>query len=151
MRFSQNNFHHELLPYRRLQLLKFCIYGHKISQSYSIMTDNLKHAGIFRKFTFFYGVCYWLLHFEYLEFSLMSSKKPTTQWIKNSQHIFCLQTVLKLARWQVWWKLDFAGLGTSRSETIQLEIQFLYSFMKYDYEKLFLPSFREFYKISIDI
>ena len=31
------------------------------------------------------------------------------------------------------------------------EIQLMYSFMKYDYEKLILPSFREFYKLSIDI
>ena len=30
-------------------------------------------------------------------------------------------------------------------------IQLLYSFMKYDYEKLISPSFREFYKLSIDI
>ena len=39
------------------------------------MTDNLKRAGIFRKSVyFFYGVRSWLLHFEYSEFSLMSSK-----------------------------------------------------------------------------
>ena len=31
------------------------------------------------------------------------------------------------------------------------EIQLLYSFMKYDYEKLIMPSFREFYKLSTDI
>ena len=54
MCFSQNNFHHKLLPHRRFQLLKFCIYGHKISQGYSIMTDNLKHAGIFRKTVYFF-------------------------------------------------------------------------------------------------
>ena len=47
--------------------------------------------------------------------------------------------------------LDFAGLGTSRSESVRSEIQLLYSFMKYDYEKLITPSFREFYKLSIDI
>ena len=41
MRFSQNNFHHELLPHRRFQLSQFCIDGHKISPVYSIMTDNL--------------------------------------------------------------------------------------------------------------
>ena len=59
MRFSQNNFHHELLPHRRFQLSQFCIYGHKISQGYSVMTDNLKRAGIFRKSDyFFYGVRY---------------------------------------------------------------------------------------------
>ena len=47
--FSRNYFHHELLPHRRFQLSKFCIYGHKISQGYSIMTDNLKnpvHLGV---------------------------------------------------------------------------------------------------------
>ena len=36
-------------------------------------------------------------------------------------------------------------------ESIRSEIQLLYSFMKYDYEKLILPSFREFYKLSINI
>ena len=46
---------------------------------------------------------------------------------------------------------DFAGLGTSRSESVRLEIQLLYSFSKYDYEKLISLSFREFYKLSIDI
>ena len=57
MHFSQNNFHHELLPHRRFQLSQFCIYGHKVSQGYSVMTDNLKRAGIFRKSDyFFYGV-----------------------------------------------------------------------------------------------
>ena len=30
-------------------------------------------------------------------------------------------------------------------------IDHLYSFMKYDYEKLISTSFREFYKLSIDI
>ena len=54
MRFSQNNFHHDLLPHRRFQLSPFCIYGHKISQDYSIMTDNLKRAGIFRKSVYFF-------------------------------------------------------------------------------------------------
>ena len=54
MRFSQNNFHHELLPHRRFQLSQFCIYGHKISQGSSIMTDNLKCAGIFRKSVYFF-------------------------------------------------------------------------------------------------
>ena len=53
MRFSQNNFYHELLPQRRFQLSQFCIYGHKISQGYSITTDNLKRAGIFRKSDYF--------------------------------------------------------------------------------------------------
>ena len=53
--FSQNNFHRELLPHKRLQLSQFCIYGHKlISQGYSIMTDNLKQAGIFRKSVYFF-------------------------------------------------------------------------------------------------
>ena len=44
--------------HRRFQLSKFCIYDHKISQGYSIMTDNLKRAGIFRKSVYFlfYGV-----------------------------------------------------------------------------------------------
>ena len=46
-----------------------------MSQGYNIMTDNLKRAGIFRKsVSFFYGVRSWLLHFEYSEFSFMSSK-----------------------------------------------------------------------------
>ena len=56
MRFSQNNFHHELLPHRRFQLTKFCIYGHKISQGYSVhvMTDNLNRAGVFRKSVYFF-------------------------------------------------------------------------------------------------
>ena len=54
MRFSQNNFHHELLPHRRFQLSKFCIYGHKISQGYSIMTDNVNGVGIFRKSVYFF-------------------------------------------------------------------------------------------------
>ena len=40
--------------------------------------------------------------------------------------------------------------GISRSESVRSEIQLLYSFMKYDYEKLILPSFREFNKLSID-
>ena len=57
MRFSQNNFHHELLPHRRFQLSQFCIYGHKISQGYSIMTNNLKRAGIFRKSVYFFLWC----------------------------------------------------------------------------------------------
>ena len=57
MRFSQNNFHHELLPHRRFQLSNFCIYGHKISQGYSIMADNLKRAGIFRKSVYFFLWC----------------------------------------------------------------------------------------------
>ena len=39
----------------------------------------------------------------------MSSKKPTTRRIKNSQHIFCLQTVLKLARWQAVAEIGFYG------------------------------------------
>ena len=35
---------------------------------------------------------------------------------------------------------------------IRSEIQLLYSFMKYDYEKLISSSFlREFYKLSIDV
>ena len=38
-------------------------------------------------FFFFYGVRSWLLHFEYSEFSLMNSKKPTTRRIKNPQHV----------------------------------------------------------------
>ena len=61
--------------HRRFQLSKFCIYGHEISQGFSIMTDNLKRAGIFRKSVYFfsYGLRSWLLHFEYLKFSLMSS------------------------------------------------------------------------------
>ena len=78
----------------------------------------------------------------------MSSKKPTTRGIKNPQHVLCLQTVLKLARWR---KLDFAGLGTSRRESVRSEIQLLYSFMKYSYEKGISPSFRKLYKLSIDI
>ena len=61
MGFFQNNFHHELLPHRRFQLSQFCVYGHKTSQGYSIMTDNLKRVG-----------------------ELMSSKKPTMQGNKKS-------------------------------------------------------------------
>ena len=59
MRFSQNNFHHELLPHRRFQLTKFCIYGHKISQGYSVhvMTDNLKRARVYRKSVYFFLWC----------------------------------------------------------------------------------------------
>ena len=38
--FSQNNFHHELPPHRRFELSKFGIYGHKISQGYSIITES---------------------------------------------------------------------------------------------------------------
>ena len=150
MRFSQNSFHHELLPHRKFQLSKFCIYGHKISQGYSIMINNLKCAGIFRKSVYFflYGVRSWLLRFEYSEFSLMSSKKSTTRRTKNPLHVIRLQTVLKLARWQV---ADFAGLGTSRNESVRSEIQLLYSFTKYDYEKQISPSFKEFYKLSIDV
>ena len=74
----------------------------------------------------------------------MSSKKSTMRGIKNPQHVLCLQTVLKLAIDKWWLKLDFAGLGTSRSESVRSEIQLLHSFMKYDYEKLISPSFREF-------
>ena len=109
MHISQNNFHHELLPHRRFQLSQFCIYGHKISQGYSIMTDNLENVLGFleSQITFFYDICSWLLHFEYSEFSLMSSKKQTTQRIKNSQHVFCLQTVLKLVRSQVVAEIGF--------------------------------------------
>ena len=63
------------MPHRRFQLSQFCIYGHKISQGYSIMTDNLKRAGIFRKSVYFFLWCpFLILHFEYSEFSLMSSK-----------------------------------------------------------------------------
>ena len=57
MRFSQNNFHHELLSQGRFQLSQFCIYSHKISQGYSIRTDNLKRAGIFRKSFLFFLWC----------------------------------------------------------------------------------------------
>ena len=39
----------------------------------------------------------------------MSSKKPTARGIKNSQHVLCLQTVLKLARWQVVAEIGFWG------------------------------------------
>ena len=54
------------------------------------MTDNLKRAGIFRKsvYFFFYDVRSCLLHFEYSEFSVMTSKKQTMRRIKNSQHVF---------------------------------------------------------------
>ena len=47
----------ERFPYRRFQLSKFCIYGHKISQGYSIMTDNLKRAGIFLRCPFLTFKC----------------------------------------------------------------------------------------------
>ena len=43
------------------------------------------------------------------------------------------------------------SLGTSRSESVRSKIQLLYSFMKYDHEKLISPSLREFYKLSVDI
>ena len=46
-----------VLPHKRFQLSKFYIYGHKISQGYGIMTDNLKRAGIFRKSVFFFLWC----------------------------------------------------------------------------------------------
>ena len=39
----------------------------------------------------------------------MSSKKLTTRRIKNSQHVICLQTVLKLARSQVVVEIGFCG------------------------------------------
>ena len=80
----------------------------------------------------------------------MSSKKSTTRGIKNPQHVLCLQTVLKVTS-SGGNSVDFAGLGTSRSESVRSEIQLLYSFMKYDYEKVISLSFREFYKPSIDI
>ena len=88
--FSQNNFHHELLPHRRFQLSQLCIYGHKILQSYSIMTDNLKRGWIFKKsvYFFFYGVRSWLLHFEYSEYSLISSKKTNHATNKKFQARF---------------------------------------------------------------
>ena len=56
---SSNAFfsHHELLPHRRFQLSQFCIYGHKNSQGCSIMTDDLKRAGIFRKSVYFFLWC----------------------------------------------------------------------------------------------
>ena len=47
--------------------------------------------------------------------------------------------------------MAFAGFGTSRSESVRSEVQLLYSLMKYDYEKLIPPIFREFYKLSINI
>ena len=40
----------------------------------------------------------------------MSYKKPTTRGIKNSQHVICLQTVLKfIARSQVVAEIGFCG------------------------------------------
>ena len=42
------------------------------------------------------------------------------------------------------------GVTLTKGEILS-EIQLLYSFMKYDYEKLISPSFREFYELSIDI
>ena len=39
----------------------------------------------------------------------MSSKKPTTRGIKNPQFVLCLQTVVKLARWQVVAEIGFCG------------------------------------------
>ena len=41
-------------------------------------------------------------------------------------------------------EIGFCGIGTSRSESDRSEIQLLYSFMKYNYEKPISPSFREF-------
>ena len=81
----------------------------------------------------------------------MSSKKSNTRGIKYPQHVICQQTVLKLAGDKWWRKLDFAGLGTSRSESVRSEIQLLYSFMNTTDKKLISRSFREFYKLSIDI
>ena len=48
-------------------------------------------------------------------------------------------------------EIGFAGLGTFKSESVRSEIQLLYSFMKYDYEKRILPSLRKFYKLFIDL
>ena len=46
---------------------------------------------------------------------------------------------------------NISRVGTFYVESVRSEIQLLYSFMKYDYEKLIALSFREFYKLSIDI
>ena len=48
-------------------------------------------------------------------------------------------------------RYKISRVGTLYVEGARSEIQLMYSFMKYDYEKLILPSFREFYKLSIDI
>ena len=77
----------------------------------------------------------------------MSSKKQPTRRIKNSRYMPA--NCAEISKVKV--VADFAGLGTSRSESVRSEIQLLYSFMKHDYEKLISPSFREFYKLSIDI
>ena len=82
----------------------------------------------------------------------MSSKKPTTRGIKNPQHDLYLQTVLKLARWQVGGGNSILrDLEPPEAESEQSEMKLLYLFMKYDYEKLILSLFRKFYKLSIDI
>ena len=48
-------------------------------------------------------------------------------------------------------RYKISRVGTFYVESLQSEIQLLYSFMKYDYEKLISPSFREFYKLFIDV
>ena len=63
------------------------------------MTDNLKRAGFLESPITFFMVS--VLDFyisNTRSFSLMSSKTQTTRRIKSSQHVFCLQTVLKLTR-----------------------------------------------------
>ena len=78
----------------------------------------------------------WLLHFEYTGFSLMSSKKPTTRGIKNCQHVICLQTVLKLARWQVVAEIGFCGTWDLQKRKRSIGILYI--------ESPVLPKFRYF-------
>ena len=75
------------------------------------------------------------------------------QGINNPQHVICLQTVLKLARWQVVAEIKFCetwDLQKRKCSIGNTAFVFVYK-MKYDYEKLILPSYGEFYKLSIDI
>ena len=59
------------------------------------MTDNLKRA----PFTFFfYGVCSWLLDFEYSEFSLMSSKKTNHATNKKFPVRFLLANCAEISK-----------------------------------------------------
>ena len=48
-------------------------------------------------------------------------------------------------------EIGFCGTWDLQSESVRSEIQLLYSFMKYDNEKLISPSFGELYKLSIYI
>ena len=72
---------------------------------------------------------------------------------KKSQHVLGYQPLCysPVKFYGHRYKISRVGTFYTCMETVQSEIQLLYSFMKYDYEKLISPSFREFYKLSIDI